>query len=67
MFEDVYWEEYDDQDGTGFTHVGYTDINGEDKFEEIGDDLEMQVVEIRRCNGRDTRVKLYRANVPAAV
>ena len=58
--DEMYWEEYDDQNEKDFTHVGYTNLNGEPVFVEITGSLEDMVREIRRCNGSSTEIKVYR-------
>lgn len=57
--EERYWEDYDDQDGSGFTEIGYTNLAGKLILVPISGDLAEQVAEIRRCNGNSTSVRLY--------
>ena len=56
----MYWEDYDDQSEDDFTHVGYTNLKGEPVVEKITGCLIDMVNEIRRCNGSDTAIKVYR-------
>lgn len=57
---DAYWEVYDDQDESDFNYLSYIDRTGKEVIEEIND-LDKQVYEIRRVNGRATQIKVYKA------
>ena len=63
ILENNYWEFYDDQDGSGFDYLSYTSLNGEPVTVKIEKDLSRQVAEIRRCNGRNTEIRLVSMNV----
>lgn len=55
-----YWEIYDDQDGDGFSTLSYINLSGETVEVAVESDLAKQVFEIRRCNGKDVEIKLYK-------
>lgn len=57
---DAYWEVYDDQDESDFNYLSYIDRTGKEVIEKIND-LDKQVYEIRRVNGRATQIKVYKA------
>lgn len=57
---DVYWEIYDDQSADDFKSLSYMSLSGEMVKSPITGDLEMMVHEIRRLNGMDTEVRLYK-------
>lgn len=56
----MYWETYDDQDGKDFAFVSYVGLTGERTVVEAADNLASQVAEIRRTNGSNTEVRVYR-------
>lgn len=56
----MYWEIYDDQDAADFSLVGYMSLSGEQVVIPIEENLPRQVSEIRRANGSDTDIRLYR-------
>lgn len=56
---DAYWEVYDDQDESDFNYLSYIDRTGKEVIEKI-DNLDKQVYEIRRVNGRATQIKVYK-------
>ncbi len=56
----MYWEIYDDQSAEEFSYIGYTDLEGKDVVVPISSNLARQVAEIRRTNGDDVEVKVYR-------
>ena len=56
---DTYWEVYDDQDESDFNYLSYIDRTGKDVIEKINN-LDKQVYEIRRVNGRVTQIKVYK-------
>lgn len=56
----MYWESYDDQDAEDFDYVGYTDLCGKDVVVKVEDNLALQVSEIKRLNGQDTVIKVYK-------
>lgn len=58
--DNTYWEDYDDQSESNFTHVGYVDLKGKEHLDPIVGKLVMQVAEIRRRNGNKTPVRVYR-------
>ena len=55
-----YWEIYDDQSADDFKSLSYVNLSGETVRVPITGDLDMQVHEIRRTNGDDTEVRLYK-------
>lgn len=57
--EDAYWEIYDDQDGVDFNYLSYVNRVGEDVVEKV-EDIDRQVYEIRRVNGKATQIKVYK-------
>ena len=57
---DAYWEVYDDQDESDFNYLSYIDRTGKEVIEKIND-LDKQVYEIRRVNGKATQIKVYKA------
>lgn len=57
--EDAYWEIYDDQDSADFNYLSYVNRVGEDVVEKI-EDIDRQVYEIRRVNGKATQIKVYK-------
>lgn len=57
---DMDWEIYDDQDDDVFTHIGYVDLSGTPHFEPIINKLVLQVAEIKRKNGNNTEIRVYR-------
>lgn len=57
--EDAYWEIYDDQDDADFNYLSYVNRVGEDVIEKI-EDIDRQVYEIRRVNGKATQIKVYK-------
>lgn len=57
--EDAYWEIYDDQDGADFNYLSYVNRVGEDVVEKV-EDIDRQVYEIRRVNGKATQIKVYK-------
>lgn len=61
--EDMYWEQYDDQTENDFTHVGYTNLDGELVFVPITGSLDEMVREIYRCNGNSVEIRVYREGV----
>ena len=56
---DAYWEVYDDQDESDFNYLSYIDRTGKEVIEKINN-LDKQVYEIRRVNGRVTQIKVYK-------
>ena len=56
---DAYWEVYDDQDESDFNYLSYIDRTGKEVMEKINN-LDKQVYEIRRVNGRVTQIKVYK-------
>lgn len=56
----LYSEDYDDQEGSEFTFVSYTDLNGQTCVDEIGENLAGQVHELRRKYGSRSQIKVYR-------
>ena len=56
---DAYWEVYDDQDESDFNYLSYIDRTGKEVIEKINN-LDKQVYEIRRINGRVTQIKVYK-------
>lgn len=61
-----YWEIYDDQSADDFDVLAYTNLAGESVVEDIKQDLAKQVAEIRRKNGQDVEIRLYKTNaIPA--
>ena len=56
---DAYWEVYDDQDESDFNYLSYIDRTGKEVIEKINN-LDKQVYEIRRVNGRATQIKVYK-------
>ena len=56
---DAYWEVYDDQDESDFDYLSYIDRTGKEVIEKINN-LDKQVYEIRRVNGRVTQIKVYK-------
>lgn len=56
---DAYWEVYDDQDESDFNYLFYIDRTGKEVIEKINN-LDKQVYEIRRVNGRVTQIKVYK-------
>lgn len=56
---DAYWEVYDDQDESDFNYLSYIDRTGKEVIEKINN-LDKQVYEIRRVNGRITQIKVYK-------
>lgn len=56
---DAYWEVYDDQDESDFNYLSYIDRTGNEVIEKINN-LDKQVYEIRRVNGRVTQIKVYK-------
>lgn len=59
VLTDAYWEVYDDQDESDFNYLSYIDRTGKEVIEKI-DNLDKQVYEIRRVNGRATQIKVYK-------
>lgn len=59
---DAYWEVYDDQDESDFNYLSYIDRTGKEVIEKINN-LDKQVYEIRRVNGRVTQIKVYKVEV----
>lgn len=57
--ENAYWEIYDDQDGADFNYLSYVNRVGEDVIEKV-EDIDRQVYEIRRVNGKATPIKVYK-------
>ena len=53
-------EDYSDQDDMGFTLLSYVNLKQETIVEEIGDNLAAQVYEIRRRNGNNTAIRVYK-------
>lgn len=58
--EGMYWEDYDDQNSSDFSYVGYIDLSGKPVVVPITEDLAVQVAEVKRCNGSGTSVRVYR-------
>ena len=56
---DAYWEVYDDQDESDFNYLSYIDRTGKEVIEKINN-LDKQVYEIRRVNGKVTQIKVYK-------
>lgn len=56
----MYWETYDDQDGTDFDYLSYVGLDGRPRLDAIGMNIAMQVAEIRRVNGQNTDIRVYR-------
>ena len=56
---DAYWEVYDDQAESDFNYLSYIDRTGKEVIEKINN-LDKQVYEIRRVNGRVTQIKVYK-------
>ena len=56
---DAYWEVYDDQDESDFNYLPYIDRTGKEVIEKINN-LDKQVYEIRRVNGKVTQIKVYK-------
>ena len=56
---EAYWEVYDDQDESDFNYLSYIDRTGKEVIEKINN-LDKQVYEIRRVNGRVTQIKVYK-------
>ena len=56
---DAYWVVYDDQDESDFNYLSYIDRTGKEVIEKINN-LDKQVYEIRRVNGRVTQIKVYK-------
>ena len=56
---DAYWEVYDDQDESDFNYLSYIDRTGKEVIEKINN-LDKQIYEIRRVNGRVTQIKVYK-------
>ena len=56
---DAYWEVYDYQDESDFNYLSYIDRTGKEVIEKINN-LDKQVYEIRRVNGRVTQIKVYK-------
>lgn len=59
VLTDAYWEVYDDQDESDFNYLSYIDRTGKEVIEKI-DNLDKQVYEIRRVNGKATQIKVYK-------
>ena len=57
---DMYWEDYDGQNGEDFKYVGYTNLKGEPVILPITQQLEDMVREIRRASGSSTQIRIYR-------
>lgn len=58
--DSMYWEIYDDQESKSFDFVGYTNLAGEDILAPVEGNLSAQVSEIRRLNGADIEIKVYK-------
>ena len=58
-FTDAYWEVYDDQDESDFNYLSYIDRTCKEVIEKINN-LDKQVYEIRRVNGKVTQIKVYK-------
>lgn len=56
----MYWETYDDQDGKDFDYLSYVGLDGRPRLDAIGMNIAMQVAEIRRVNGQNTDIRVYR-------
>ena len=55
-----YWEIYDDQSEVNFDMLEYKDLRGTIVTEPITGSLARQAANIRRRNGRDTEIKVYK-------
>jgi hypothetical protein len=60
MVAEEYWEIYDDQSYEDFGELSYTNLSG--VFVRIPTEpaIEQQVQEIRRLNGTDVEIKVYK-------
>lgn len=56
----MYMEDYDDQDDMGFKLLSYTSLSQGFVVEKIGNNLAAQVNDIRRRNGNNTVVRVYK-------
>lgn len=55
-----YWEIYDDQLAEDFKSLSYIGLSGDEVHVPIAGNLEEQVDEIRRMNGQDTEIRIYK-------
>ena len=58
---DDYWEDYDGQNVSEFKTIGFNNSRGELVFVPIESDIKSQIREIKRINGRDTGIKVYKS------
>lgn len=56
----AYWELFDDQSSADFSFISYINLEGETVFDPIDRNLSEQVASIRRKNGKDTEIKVYK-------
>lgn len=58
--DDLYWEDYSSQDPSEYQYLGYEDRSGNYVLVAIEDDIDAQLDEIYRSNGRNVNVRIYR-------
>lgn len=58
--EELYCEDYSDQDGGEFKFLSFTPYGGSAKVEAVGDNLARQANDIYKRFGSKTQIRVYR-------